>query len=247
MRKIKKFLLKKVSKYLNITIYRLLPFGIDPLHDIIWKIKGYRLEIVFDVGANTGQSINYFLEKHPNCQIFAFEPSQSCFTSLKHKFKKLRNIVLFNYAIGNKNGVAFFADRDDSDFSSIVFQKTADFHGSIYKVQIKKLDTICNELGINGISYLKIDTEGYDLEVLYSASNLLSKGAIDFIQVEAGMNPFNTNHVPIEKFVDYLHKYNYFRFGYYDQILDWKNKKMILRRSNALFVSARVLDSYNLF
>jgi hypothetical protein len=48
------------------------------------------------------------------------------------------------------------------------------------------------------IDFLKVDTEGYDLKVLEGAERLLRSGAVAFIQVEAGMNPHNVKHVPLE-------------------------------------------------
>ena len=49
-----------------------------------------------------------------------------------------------------------------------------------------RCDDYCAELGIAGIDFMKIDTEGHELHVLEGARGLLSKQAIGAIQFEYG-------------------------------------------------------------
>ena len=54
-------------------------------------------------------------------------------------------------------------------------------------VDIVTLDEFCQTKRIDQINYLKIDTEGGDLEVLKGAANMLTEQRIDFVEVEAGI------------------------------------------------------------
>ena len=55
------------------------------------------------------------------------------------------------------------------------------------KIQVKTLDDYCETYEIMHIDFLKIDTEGNELNVLYGASKLLDEKAVDFIQIEYGL------------------------------------------------------------
>lgn len=76
-----KSLLEQIVEQLSGThIYRTyfhrssLPRGIDPFQDIATSLPKYRADIVFDIGANIGQSSNVYLDKFPNSHIYCFEP-----------------------------------------------------------------------------------------------------------------------------------------------------------------------------
>ena len=97
---------------------------------------------------------------------------------------------------------------------------------------------MCQAESINYIDILKIDTEGFDIEVLKGASTMLKANQISFIQVEAGMNPHNKLHIPLQQFVDYLTPYGYVLFGIYEQHLEWTGEKR-LSFSNPVFISEK--------
>jgi hypothetical protein len=69
---------------------------------------------------------------------------------------------------------------------------------------------------------------------------MLQGHKITFIQVEAGMNPHNKLHVPLQDFVDYLTPFGYVLFGIYEQHLEWTGEKR-LSFSNPVFISERML------
>lgn len=99
------------------------------------------------------------------------------------------------------------------------------------------LEEFCESNGIKFIDSLKIDTEGYDLEVLKGSSELLKKSSIAFIEAEVGMNPKNNLHVDFLVIREYLKSYNYFVFGIYEQTHERKAGLPVLRRANVLFIS----------
>jgi hypothetical protein len=81
-------------------------------------------------------------------------------------------------------------------------------------VDIVTLDEFCQDKGIDHINYLKIDTEGGDLDVLKGAVKMLTEQRIDLVEVEAGMNPSNTWHVPFEALKEFLESHRYFLWNY---------------------------------
>ena len=69
---------------------------------------------------------------------------------------------------------------------------------------------------------------------------MLSRAAIDFVEVEAGMNPLNSLHVPLEEMKTFLEARDYLLFGLYEQRHDFTTGLPILRRANAVFISRAV-------
>jgi hypothetical protein len=112
---------------------------------------------------------------------------------------------------------------------------------STERVKIVSLDSFCADNAIPHISYLKIDTEGMDLEVLKGACSMLSREAIDFVEVEAGMNPDNLHHAPFEDLKSGLESHGFRLFGIYEQVSEWPTGAPHLRRVNAVFLSGAMI------
>jgi len=108
-------------------------------------------------------------------------------------------------------------------------------------VDIVTLDEFCFAREIEKVNYLKIDTEGEDLEVLRGGENMLKEQRIDFVEVEAGMHAGNKRHVSFEALKDYLESRSYLLFGIYGQVHEWPTKEPHLRRTNPVFVSRRMI------
>jgi hypothetical protein len=54
----------------------------------------------------------------------------------------------------------------------------------LLEVRLETADAFCVERGIQRVNLLKIDTEGYEMNVLRGAEKLLAEGRIDFILAE---------------------------------------------------------------
>ena len=67
--------------------------------------------IVFDVGANRGQSIAFFKKNFPSVTILAFEPSPTVFLKLQKKSENKKNISLLELALGAAKGEAVFFEH----------------------------------------------------------------------------------------------------------------------------------------
>jgi FkbM family methyltransferase len=223
-------------------IYKILPFGVDPIADITNRFPKYEFKTIFDVGANLGQSAIPFSQAFPNAIIYCFEPVLATYNTLNENLKGYNNVKIFQWAFGSKKEELSIVSNEQSDLNTL---KSASTNGNAgaKNVEIIKVDVLadfCTANNIQYINYLKIDTEGFDLEVLKGASGMLNRAAIDFIEVEVGMNKTNSLHVPFEDMKEYLEQHGYFLFGVYEQVQEWKTQQPILRRSNLLFISEKL-------
>ena len=158
-----------------------------------------KIQTLIDVGAHHGESIRFFKKNFPIDKIYAFEPNIENFKILKEKIKDIKNVKIFNIAVGNKKGLINFTNHYDSESSTIVkinqksnYFKKKNFYLDFFnkkKNRIKnsqvKIDTLENLIKIDEFKFIdliKIDTEGYDYNVIKGLGNLISK--VRFIYFE---------------------------------------------------------------
>ena len=221
----------------NSHFYRFAPHGFNILFDIKKHLSPNKIKVVFDVGANIGQSVYRIFHAFPYAETYCFEPVLSTFNQLKENTKRMTNVQCYQLALGSRKEIASVVLDKFSVFNSIEKKIETDSckNLNIEKVHVDTLNRFCDEHNIENIDYLKIDTEGFDLEVLKGGQKMLDSGRITFIQVEAGMSYTKTEHVPFQQFRLYLENKGYVLFGIYDQILEW-NCELRLNFCNAVFV-----------
>ena len=169
--------------------------------DDIYQIKiKKKTPIIFDVGANQGQSIIRFKKLFPKSSIHAFEPIEKEFNSLQKMFEDDDSIILNNFAIGEKEDEKDFyitANTSNSSFNKLnlntkwikirseQFNTTIDgYTKEIKKTKIRTLDQYCKKNNIEKIDLLKVDTQGYEDKVLNGASEILKNNAVYAIEIE---------------------------------------------------------------
>jgi len=119
-------------------------------------------------------------------RAYSFEPQSESFERLRKRFANDPRVELRKAAVGKVVGSAdLFFDRE-GDSTASLNRDTAQGHMHSETVQLTTVDEVCSASGIEHIDLLKIDTEGYETEVLQGASVMIGKGAISSIQFEFG-------------------------------------------------------------
>jgi FkbM family methyltransferase len=202
------FLGRKIFYNFNLNIIKLFSFFIGNNNFFSFKGSGEAFfldkicnenpQLCVDVGANNGKYSEYIL-RNSKSKIVAFEPSKRSFKKLVKLKKKYRDrFFFFNFGLGckTKNSNLYY-DKNNSlwaNFNPEVNQ--IDYLGNNYlieKSRIDKLDKIFNKnkkIFNYRIKLLKIDTEGYEYEVLLGALNFISKKKPKYIQIE-----YNWHHL----------------------------------------------------
>ncbi|MEP5568782.1 MAG: FkbM family methyltransferase [Halioglobus sp.] len=168
---------------------------------------GFGIGTVFDVGANKGQSTQLFQKIFPLAHVHSFEPVPQTFDILKSNVSLNSKLHLNNAGLGRSSGVVKFTSNLDTGNHRLGNEQ--DNSANSVEVLIKTGDVYCEENSVVNIDYLKIDTEGYDLDVLAGFTRMLADGNIANIQVECSSNLDNRFHVHLERFIHFLHPFNY--------------------------------------
>ena len=223
----------RIENLLGIQISRASHHGHRVCTDI--KRSGCQISVVFDVGANVGQSALKFRVAFPKAKIYCFEPVKETFEILKGNVNSYDTISCYQTAFGSSDGQETIYLTHRSNTSSLI--KPKKIVGSEV-VNLCTVDGFASDNQIKRIDLLKIDTEGFDLEVLKGAQNMLSSGQIAFVLAEIGFHPGNTRHVPFDDIRSYLLPMGYAVFGIYDQQPEWSGEKR-LRYANVCFSNDR--------
>lgn len=217
----KTWIKQKIERFTDIRIYRYsLPRGVDFTYDTRDIIDPKKVSVVFDVGANVGQSAEKFRDTYPNARIFCFEPVSSTYQELKRRVSKYERIETFKLAFGNI--ACLKSIHINPDPTSMVNSFINDFTlGMTEVVKVQTLDDFCIENKIENIDLLKIDAEGFEMEVLKGADRMLSNNRVKSLYLEAAPR-FNDDHcfVTLNQLDQQLAPYGYSIFGIYEQEMD---------------------------
>lgn len=171
---------------------------------------------IFDIGHNTGDFTKVVLNSTGRkVKIFAFEPNYRLISN----FSNHPDVTLINSALSNTVGNSTLyvptkrlEDNSYSTCSSLterpVFKNLTDCHVEQISVEVTTVDTFCNSNNIAYIDYLKIDTEGYELEVIKGAEHMFSKKLIAGGQFEFG-DTFKERNYEISDVINILTNHDY--------------------------------------
>ena len=161
--------------------------------NFIKKIS-HDLSFCIDIGANIGKYTELLL-KETAAKIIAFEPLPDAYLDLKKlELNNLNRLKVFNQAIGEKNEfleLNYASSKSEKASFSDNLEKLSfyDFHNNKkMKIKILTLDTFIEEnlddFNQTEIDLIKIDTEGFELEVIKGATKTIKKMSPKYIQLE---------------------------------------------------------------
>jgi FkbM family methyltransferase len=134
--------------------------------------------VAFEVGANIGShALIMSRSVGSQGQVFAFEPYPKVFQKLVKNIhnNRINNIHVFPHALSNCR------DRMNLFFSEDQFS-TEEMNSSLYpdgrltrqvEVEVKTLDEVFQEQGLERLDLIKIDTEGNEYKVLQGAQHTI--------------------------------------------------------------------------
>lgn len=170
---------------LHLKLKRFTASASEPLRTaMLLREKG--IDLVIDIGANTGQFAESLYDFDYAGQVLSFEPVSEAHQEISQRSQPYAKwTIAERMAIGEEDGEIEFNITDDTQFSSVLpIEDTFAAHNtksSIVKKEmlpIHRLDTIISQYVPDWESrniLLKVDTQGYEQQVLNGAQAVLAK------------------------------------------------------------------------
>lgn len=172
-------------------------------------------DIFFDVGANIGlMSITAAIVVGTKGQIYSFEPLSDIYNVLQYNItlNQLHNITAYKIALGSKEESRIIYEHPEISRGSASLLKTENSSkGEL--IQIQTVDKFVYQNNIEKIRAIKIDVEGWELEVLKGATHLLSRRDAPIIIIEySNMHPvYNGKPIDIYDFILNINNYEIYK------------------------------------
>lgn len=202
---------------------------------ILNKISGDKTATIFDVGAHTGEwsallKANY----NKKFEVYCFEPSIKSFNELRNNVVDNR-FHLEQLAFGDTFSIKYLVSEHVGDSTTRVIDNKNEVKGE--EIKVHTIDEYCSKNNITQIDLLKIDVEGYELNILKGAQEMLASGKIKLIQFEFGAE--SEEKYSLKEFFNFLSGqykiYRILRHGFYN-LKEYRHYYEILTVTNFIAI-----------
>ena len=186
----------------------------------------YDISVLIDVGAHHGETVYLFNKNFNIKSIISFEASPKNYNEFLKKSKNIKNLKIFNIALGNETKLIDFNDHfetqsstvseinQNSDYSKKKFFFLNPFNNkknkiNIIKIKMDRLENFLKKSNINEIDILKIDTEGYDFNVIKGLGDSIK--LVKYIYFEHHFHDMLIKEYNLSDIHNYLIKNNFYK------------------------------------
>lgn len=180
--------------------------------------------VILDIGAFEGWTVQKFRRLFPQAEIHAFEPHRPSFDQLEARFaddaqvRKVNQAAgaaagegrLFTYSLSVTNALSPFIPGTDA----LLPDGLTAAGESV--VAVTSLDRYADEVGLDRIDVLKMDTQGAELDILSGAARLLAERRIGLILTETIFVPLYQRQPRFDEIAARLHDHGLKLFDFYD-------------------------------
>ena len=206
------------------------------------------VDVVVDVGANRGQTVQWFRHAGFRGDIVSFEPTSEAYAELVRRCASDDRWTGHRMALGATSGRLEINRYEQDVFSSFLspssfgkqrFDALTSTAVERETVQVERLDAVWSELVPEGVALLKIDTQGFDLEVLRGAGDKLLTVAV--VQLEAPVTSIYDGMPTLQELVTFLAERGFEPAGFFPVTRDRHLLRLV--EANCLFVRTDLLDA----
>lgn len=241
-----KSLLKKVLLKAGFEIKRYTP--INSVNALMRKIiLQNKTDLLIDVGANSGQYGKLVRELGYEGDIISFEPIKSVFENLKSNANYDKNWRTENFAIGIKEEEALIHISENTFSSSILDIKDAHVSAapesryvSQERIRVMPLDKFITTdiLNSHNSIMLKIDVQGYEMNVIDGAVSLLP--SIKIVQAELSFLPMYSNGPLYKDVITRMDSLGFELFSLIPEFIDPNSGRLL--QADGIFFNRKMLD-----
>lgn len=161
------------------------------LNDYLTKNE-YETISYIDIGANVGKFYDHLSTKYSIKKCIMVEPSKILYEYMVEKFKNYTNVEIHNFAISDVDGffdfydsalknVEYWENKSPEEFDSInlgLSKLNSNNSGEVKCYSMYNFLKEINTIEDNEITFIKIDTENYDLKIIKNLTEYFSEKKI---------------------------------------------------------------------
>jgi FkbM family methyltransferase len=198
---------------------RAIDVGRTPYQDIAKRLAE-PCPVLFDVGANIGQTTEQLIKSFPTAQIHAFEPGADAFCALSAAYQARKEVHLNNVGVAANSGNKPFFENSITLLSSFlrIGVEGWGIPSKRIAVPVITIDEYCSMRNISHIDLLKSDTQGFDLEVLKGSTRMLNARRISLIYLEIILVHLYSGLPRMEEIMSFLAEYQISLIGIYNLV-----------------------------
>jgi FkbM family methyltransferase len=184
------------------------------------KKDNLNIKIIFDVGANVGTWTLLAKSFFGDAIVHAFEPLTDHIQKFKTNTSKLSQTVIHPFCLGNENTTSVINVSSFSDSSSILNATQLEYEQFGIKktseetIWIKKVGDLIEQDVLPIPDLIKIDVQGFELEVLKGMGEYLNK--VSYLIVEVSFKEYYYGQPLFLEIANFLsaHNFNVYAFGH---------------------------------
>jgi FkbM family methyltransferase len=182
-------------------------------------------KVIFDIGANIGQTAERYLEIFHDATIYCFEPFPPSYERLRQRFFGHPRVRCYPLAISETAGARPFHVFTNSVTNSLLpaSKHVYDFVASgemdpagVIDVNSTTVDEFCRRESIGHIDILKLDIQGGKAEALRGATRTLSQHSVNLIYTELLFVAVYDRQGHFYEIARFLNLHNYRLFDFYN-------------------------------
>jgi FkbM family methyltransferase len=187
---------------------------------IVIGAKPHEVVCIFDVGANEGLFARRVVDQWQtqDMHIHCFEPNPKAYETLTKILSDQQNFTLLDIGLSGEEGTGtLYHPEKKTVLSSLVHREIFGLKKKQWgetltcTVQLSTLDSYCSLSNISQVDYLKIDTEGFELEVLKGSAKALGQKSVVCGQLEYG-GTFSDRGISVSDVAELLFSHGYVLF-----------------------------------
>jgi len=210
------------------------------------KQWGFKPTHAIDVGAYHGEWTRMFKQRFPETAVLMVEAQSSKADKLEAVCAQLGgDVSLVSSLLGPEDGKQ--VEFVEMETGSSVFEEDSPYERSKVMRQQTTLDTLITQHPeFTPLDFLKLDVQGYELEVLKGAGQLLANTRI--VLMEASFIPVNQGAPLIDEVIRFMSGHNFRLLDFCSQIRRkddalWQTDLLFIHNTSALIPPATLDES----
>lgn len=222
-----------IARRAGIEILRYRPES-DPARQLVTQLQSHEVDVVLDVGANSGQYATDLRSAGFGGRIVSFEPLSEPFSLLKSKAAGDPLWDCRNCALGDLDGtISINVAGEDGQSSSVLpmlkshrdVLPAATYVGT-EKAPMYRLDSVSPEVLRPGeVAFLKLDVQGFEKRVLAGGESTVNRCA--GMQLELTLLPLYEGDMLVREALDLVYSMGFALTGLLPGFTDLRNGRML--------------------